>query len=278
MCVNGATAVTSPAAQTWSWPTRRHRSSTARAPRSSGTTPNVSSPRPETAGRRPTARSTRAQSTVERSERVTRAPPPGVGSTCWTDTERRTSTPSVRNASARRSVISGRSLSRSRLPDSTSVTVTPNRANTWASSQPTAPPPSTSSEGGRVDDDRAASLVHVGTASSPGMSGMTGAEPVAMTRSPQPRTRSPTSTTPGRARVPDRGPGASRTIRRTGRRGSRRAIRPPRHGAGRPRGRRPCPRPPSRPRAGRPRCAEATCSACRPRTGTHRRRGTARRG
>ena len=79
----------------------------------------------------------------------------------------------------------------------------PKRACTWASSQPTAPPPSTSRLAGRCCADSASSLVQVGTASSPSTGGTTAREPVATTRSVQASSRPSTVTTPGAVTRPE---------------------------------------------------------------------------
>ena len=73
------------------------------------------------------------------------------------------------------------------------VTRTPNRAKTWANSQPIGPPPSTTTDAGSSVNATASRLVQYGVSASPGIGGALGVVPVL-------------STTPARGdvrRVPD---------------------------------------------------------------------------
>ena len=88
------------------------------------------------------------------------------------------STPSAASSDDRTSATSESSRGRIRGPASTSVTCVPRRANAWPSSHPMLPPPITSSRSGRIVRDHTESDVRTSTLVIPGMSGMTGAEPV----------------------------------------------------------------------------------------------------
>src|SRR5262249_40575724 len=74
---------------------------------------------------------------------------------------------------------SGSSAGSTRFPCSTSVTFDPNRANTWPSSSPTAPPPSTTSDAGASFASTASWFVQNSTPSSPGSGGTPGRGPAA---------------------------------------------------------------------------------------------------
>ena len=135
-CVKSATPLTSPIAQTFS--AARRRSSTS-MPRGPIVEPSCSSPSPSAFGRRPVATSSRAASTVEPSESVSRTP----GSAFSTATPVRTSMPSSRNTSPISSAASACTRPSSRGPCSIIVTFEPIRAKNCASSAPTGPPPIT---------------------------------------------------------------------------------------------------------------------------------------
>ena len=112
----------------------------------------------------------------------------------------RTSTPSRRRAAATSSPTNGCSEASSRGATSTRVTVVPSRANAWPSSQPTAPPPSTSRRRGCSCVVSAWSLVQSASprSSRPVTGGRTGLLPVATTRARDQRScRSPTTSSPG---------------------------------------------------------------------------------
>ena len=145
-CVNGATPVTSPTAQTPS--AARRWSSTTTAPWSVRT-PAASRPRPSTRGRRPVATSSTAAPTVPPSSKRTSTPAPSRRTaTAWPAAPSRMATPS--SSSARRTCLRASSSSRGsgQGPGSVSVTSLPKRASICASSVPTGPEPSTTTLGG----------------------------------------------------------------------------------------------------------------------------------
>jgi hypothetical protein len=94
-------------------------------------------------------------------------------------------------------------MASSRSRASTTVTVTPKRAYTWANSRPTAPPPSTISDPGRVLASTASRLVQYGVPVSPSSGGTAGSVPVATTTARDAsKIWPPTATRPGPANRP----------------------------------------------------------------------------
>ena len=79
------------------------------------------------------------------------------------------------------SEISGSSRTISRGSISTCVTSAPKRAKHWASSQPIGPPPSTTSRLGKARNDQIVSEVRGFASRSPGIGGMNGRAPAAIT-------------------------------------------------------------------------------------------------
>ena len=110
----------------------------------------------------------------------------------------RTSMPSRPKTSASSAPASG-SSGGSRRPDpSITVTRAPNRAKTWDSSAPIAPPPSTRSDAGTSVASMASRLVQYGVPARPSMGGMDGWVPVLMMMARRARSTSPpTVTSPG---------------------------------------------------------------------------------
>ena len=78
-------------------------------------------------------------------------------------------------------LLSGSSSGSSRAEPSTTVTLVPKRANTWASSTPIAPPPRMTSDSGASVVSIASRLVQNGVPASPGIGGMAGWLPVLST-------------------------------------------------------------------------------------------------
>src|SRR4029078_5680196 len=79
------------------------------------------------------------------------------------------------------SEASGSSTATRRSATSTTVTSTPYRAKTWATSQPIGPPPSTTSDAGRSVTVTASRLVQYGVPSRPSIGGAVGRVPVLST-------------------------------------------------------------------------------------------------
>ena len=94
-----------------------------------------------------------------------------------------TSTPSRRSTSVMRTPDCGSSTASSRSAASTIDTAVPNRANTWPSSTPMAPPPSTTSDDGAVSASMASRLVQYrpSRSASPGIGGAHALAPAATT-------------------------------------------------------------------------------------------------
>src|SRR3569833_3831576 len=163
----------------------------------------VWSPRPARFVRRPIATS----SFSARSSSLTTNPPSYRTRSALAS--RRTSMPSASKVFLSSALDSGSSSASSRGAASTTVTRLPNRANTWASSLPIAPPPRTISDSGSSLASMASRFVQYGVPLSPSIGGVSGAVPVA-------------STTPRRARktssptVPSFGP-VKRPLPRTSR-------------------------------------------------------------
>ena len=89
----------------------------------------------------------------------------------------RTRIPSCANTSVSTADASGSLAASSRSPCWTTVTWTPNRANTCASSQPIGPPPTTTSEPGSSVTWTASRLVQNGVSASPSTGGVAGRVP-----------------------------------------------------------------------------------------------------
>ena len=89
--------------------------------------------------------------------------------------------PSSANAFASSSLDSGSSAGTSRSACWTIVTLAPKRENTCASSQPTGPPPSTTSDPGTSSTATASRLVQYGVSASPSTGGTAGSVPVLST-------------------------------------------------------------------------------------------------
>ena len=89
--------------------------------------------------------------------------------------------PSRAKTVASRSPASGSSSGSSRSAPSATVTSLPNRAKTWPSSTPIAPPPSTTRDPGTCSVSIASRLVQKGVPARPGIGGTAGAVPAAMT-------------------------------------------------------------------------------------------------
>ena len=85
--------------------------------------------------------------------------------------------PSCANTSASSADASGSLTASSRSPCWTTVTRTPNRENTCASSHPIGPPPSTTSEPGTSVTCMASRLVQYGVSASPSTGGVAGRVP-----------------------------------------------------------------------------------------------------
>ena len=85
--------------------------------------------------------------------------------------------PSWANTSASSAEASGSLAGSSRSPCWITVTRTPNRAKTCASSQPIGPPPSTTSEPGSSVTCTASRLVQNGVSASPSTGGVAGRVP-----------------------------------------------------------------------------------------------------
>src|SRR5918995_2336946 len=175
MGVNAPCPVTSPTAHSFS-PARIH-SSTVTAP-AVLSSPRLSTPRADRSDRRPTDTSGRSARRSTPAVTVNRSPSyatPDAPTPVYTEI------PSASSASCTRVDASGSSIGSSRSMASTTVTATPNRAYACASSNPTAPPPSTSIDAGSVLASTASRLVQYGVPASPWIGGMTGAVPVAST-------------------------------------------------------------------------------------------------
>ena len=170
--------VTSPTPQTLS--AARIRSSVFRN-RADGSSPIVSRPRSPRRAARPVAISSFSPVTVESSERETVNVSPEYETRC-ARTPVRNFTPSRARAAAATSDDSGSSIASSLSLPSMIVTATPNRAMTWESSRPIAPPPSTSKVDGRDSASTASRFVQYGVPASPSIGGITATVPVAMTR------------------------------------------------------------------------------------------------
>ena len=159
----------SPTAQSFS-PARSHSSvSTTSA---SGSTPTVSRPMPDRLLRRPAATSSLSAVTCWSPRSSVKVP--SSWATDPISTPVRTWTPSAANACSRRSAASGSSCRSSRSAASTIVTRTPNRAKTWANSQPIGPPPSTTTDAGSSVSATASRLVQYGVSASPSIGGALG--------------------------------------------------------------------------------------------------------
>ena len=85
--------------------------------------------------------------------------------------------PSCANTSASSADASGSLAGSSRSPCWITVTRTPNRANTCASSQPIGPPPTTTSDPGSSVTCTASRLVQNGVSASPSTGGVAGRVP-----------------------------------------------------------------------------------------------------
>jgi hypothetical protein len=114
--------------------------------------------------------------------------------------------PSETKTSSRRAEASGSSGAISRGPASSTVTRTPKRANTWAISQPIAPPPTTTSEPGSLVARTASRLVQYGVPASPSIGSSAGRVPGFSTTP----TRASYTTSPPSVRATRTRPGPSR--------------------------------------------------------------------
>ena len=135
--------VTSPIAHSPSC--TRNRSSTASV-RADGSRLTVASPRSSRLGVRPAATSSFSAVTVSSPTWTVNFP--SAWATDLISAPVTTRTPSCASTSASIEEASGSSGPRMRGPASSSVTRTPNRANTWVISHPIGPPPTTTSEDG----------------------------------------------------------------------------------------------------------------------------------
>src|SRR5580704_5146060 len=107
----------------------------------------------------------------------------------------RTSIPSAANTSANSAPDSGSSGPIRQDPASSTETLDPNRWNTWASSTPMAPPPSTPNDAGTSSVSMASRLVQYGVSDNPGTGGVQARVPIPTTTArPASMTRSPTAT------------------------------------------------------------------------------------
>ena len=95
----------------------------------------------------------------------------------WSSTPVSTRMPSSAKTSASSAAASGSLAGTSRGPCCTTVTRTPNRANTCAISQPIGPPPTTTSEPGSSVSCTASRLVQYGVSASPSTGGTAGRVP-----------------------------------------------------------------------------------------------------
>ena len=144
MCVSSARPLTSPTANSQSWPgTRRSSPTRSGLPASS---PSSSRPIPSVPGLRPNATSSSSLSTLEPSSSASVNAP--LRETRVAEAPRRTSTPSSRSDSSTWSLAKGSSRSIRRSPRWTSVTREPSAAQACAISTPTTPPPRIASRAG----------------------------------------------------------------------------------------------------------------------------------
>jgi len=183
VCVNIGAPVTSPAAQMRRLLVRSIRS-TITNPSGPVRTPACSRASPAVPDLRPRAASiTSKPISSPLSSTTTREPSPSPESD-----ERifatvrfvRMLTPSAVIARSMISEASGSSRGRMRGPRCTTVTVAPRRPIACPSSQPTAPPPRTTSRGGSSVSSQKSSVVRIRVASAPSMMGVTGVAPVAI--------------------------------------------------------------------------------------------------
>src|SRR5215472_9470986 len=176
-CVNAPSPVTSPTAQT---PPVTRMWASVRIHRAVESSPTVSIPRPSRLALRPVATNSRSAVTASPVASVKVIPLPSSDAPT-ASAPTRTLTPSRSRTSATVCPASGSSSGSSRSSASTTVTATPKRAKTWPSSRPTAPPPRTINEAGRLSASMASWLVQYCTRSRPGIGGMEGEVPVAIT-------------------------------------------------------------------------------------------------
>src|ERR1022692_4649177 len=159
--------------------------------------PTAPAPREARSTLRPVATSRRSPLTSGPWARLTvKASPSWL--TCLAGEPVRTSMPSRPKTSAISAPASGSSCGSNWPAASTMVTRDPNRAKTCASSAPIAPPPSMTIDSGSSPVSITSWLVQYGVPASPGMGGMAGEVPVAMTIPRRARSTSPlTVTSPG---------------------------------------------------------------------------------
>ena len=134
-------------------------------------------------GRRPAATSSSSPASSPPPPRVTVTGPPGRWRrTDATSVRVRTPMPSASKAAATSWPANGSSRASRRPPRTTTVTSSlPRRRNAWASSQPTGPPPSTTSRPGTSLAPVAPRLSQGRASARPGTGGIAGALPVAST-------------------------------------------------------------------------------------------------
>ena len=146
-----------------------------------GSSPTVSSPMSVVAGVRPIATRTASPTTSLPSSSSTVVGPSPSRRTSVTPVPSRTSTPSRPSDSATSSPANGSSRSSSPCPRTTRVTDEPSIAQAVASSQPTTPPPSTTSRGGTSFALVPSRLVQGRASRRPGIGGTLAVVPVATT-------------------------------------------------------------------------------------------------
>ena len=157
---------------------------------------------PARPGRRPVATRRRSARTTAPSSVCTATDSPAA-STRVALRPVRTSMPSARSTPVTTALASGSSAASTRSSASISVTRVAKRANACAISSPIAPPPSTTSDAGAVSAFAASRFVQYRTSARPGIGGIAGDVPVAITI-PRRATKSvsPTRTRPSPSSTP----------------------------------------------------------------------------
>ena len=177
--------------------------------------------------------------------------------------------PSAANAFSSSSAASGSSCSSSRSAASTIVTRTPNRAKTWANSQPIGPPPITTSDAGSSVSATASRLVQYGVSARPSIGGALGVVPVLSTMPLRATYVVPPTATPS-------GPGEAAGAAHEAARRCPPAARPPRCRPSRRWPRRGSVGRPGASRAGPGRCRRSRRPGARPRPRGRRRSSSSR--
>ena len=178
MCVSSARPLTSPTANSQSWPGTRMSSPTASGLPASR--PSASRPIAARAGHAPDG-DEQLVGLDASSRRRARARTRRRAPRCVAEAPRRTSTPSSRSDASTCSLANGSSRSISRSPRWISVTFEPSAPQACAISTPTTPPPRIASRGGTALAVVASRFVQGCASRRPGMSGTSAVEPVATT-------------------------------------------------------------------------------------------------